>query len=144
LFVYYLSYLVVLFIFYKVAIFVSNYLMKKSPKTAIYAHLTLFYIIGIPFFIFLFWNNLEPIIFYNLFYLYGLCSLKNFVYLYKYLNTKIKYSTFVSIVIIYLPIFFITLSQINNLSKFIIIVEGIIIVLLSIMHLFISIKLSKK
>ncbi len=141
---YYLGYLIIVFIFYKVSVVVYNYLADKNEKTARYASIASSYIIGVPFFALSFWKNLQGFILYNSLFLYGLCSLNNVYYLNSYLSGKIKYSGWVSIIVIYVPIIFIILSIINSSSKTIIIIGYMSIVLLYIIHILISFKLPKK
>lgn len=123
---------------------VYNYLADKNEKTARYASIASSYIIGVPFFALSFWKNFQGFILYNSLFLYGLCSLNNVYYLNSYLSDKIKYSGWVSIIIIYVPIIFIILSIVNSLNKTIIIIEYICIILLYVIHILISFKLSNK
>lgn len=142
--IWYLGSLIVFYIFYLFARLVRNRLIEKGSNIAIYGPLSFAYITGIPAFVLLFYNELSILILYNLIFIFALCSLKNFCYLNDFLSIKIKYSILTSIMIIYIPCFFIIISQLMNLSNFvIIIVLHLSLVLLSIIHLFISFRLSK-
>lgn len=131
-------------IFYLIAKKACNYLIEKEPKTYIYVPLIIVYMTSIPLFVFLFRGNLNLLILYAFICLYGFCSLDNFYRLKKYLSTKTKYSVLFTIIIINMPCFFIIFSQIKNSSKTVIIIGYLSLLLISIIHIFISNRLKKQ
>jgi len=142
---YYLAYIAAVFIFYKVAMFMHDYLTKKSKTTAEYAKLATFYLIFFPMVAFLAKKNLESFILYNLLHVYAFCSLKNYIYLEKYLNSQIRYASYVAFLIINLPIILaLLITIVMRSSRTFIIIESIGWILVSIAHIFISIKLARK